>query len=191
MWFIGLIVAVIAGILWAVGGDHRWSKNWRRWGVPIAIALYGMASGFLSGVVWYLVVVLSVLVFGLLIASIRIGYGIPDDPTKPNPDKGSPLGKFFFDMAYDPDHGREFGQAEAFANKMTRLVCGLAYGGSVSILSFMSFHWGWVIVVPILVACWTAYVNAIMEDIGPIVTLNGREVLTGIGVGLGALIALL
>jgi hypothetical protein len=124
---------------------------------------------------------------GLLWASTTIGYGIPDDPANPHGDDGSPMGAFFYKIAPGATHTEK----AAWANFMTRLVCGFAYGGSICILSLVKLHWWWGIIAAVLVAVNTVYINAISDDPGPIAGLNGREFITGFGVGVGAMIALI
>jgi len=175
---LGIATALVCSFLWSFGGAENTDKNWRRIGVPIVV---GMASSIIAWVSWValLWIILACLA---LYAATTIGYGIPDEN-----DEGSPLGKFWYLSA---------NQNAEQANILTRATVGLAYGGSLALLSFIKGHLFWGFVVAILCMLntmyWACFNNndSFQIDLG-FVKLNSEEVFIGAGVGVCALLALI
>jgi hypothetical protein len=180
MKWIALAGIPICGLLWSMGGDASWLKELRRFGVPITVFLMALLFTFPCPLIW-----LAILAAVLLWVSTTIGYGIPDDPQDPHGDDGSPLGQFW----YKQSQGTHSQKAD-YANFMTRLTVGLAYGGSVGVLAFLN-HWWMLFIGVLLIICITVWINALAKDPGPILGLNGREIVTGLGIGLGTIVCLL
>ena len=175
---VGIVTAITCSFLWAFGGAENTDKNWRRIGVPVAV---GVGSFIIAWISWsaLLWIVLACLA---LYAATTIGYGIPDEN-----DEGSPLGKFWYLF---------FNQDAKQANILTRATVGLAYGGSLALLSFIKGHLFWGFVVAIICMLNTIY-WACFDKEGPFpldlgfVKLNSEEVFIGIGIGICTVLALI
>lgn len=74
------LTSLIAGLLGAIGGSQKYSKLWRRYGIP----LISLIPFVLFSWNWIYISFLS------LIGVLSIGYGIPDSG-----DEGSFVGKFW------------------------------------------------------------------------------------------------
>lgn len=101
-WWLMFILAPVCGLLWAYGGAKGTSKDWRRVGVGVVIALAGLLNSF-----WALLVIITMNV------ATRPGYGILCIE-----DKGSLIGKFWLDIVKD----------KKLTDKLTRVTVGLLYG---------------------------------------------------------------
>ena len=109
-WPLCPILAITCGLLWGWAGAKDTSKNWRRVGVALLIAYFGLIIGW-----WAL---LSGLLLGFAMA---IGYGVPDPKGAPDQDPGSRLGRFWFKIT------RNY----LLTNLLTRATVGLLYGLSL------------------------------------------------------------
>ena len=83
---LGLFAAIGCAILWSVGGSGK-GRAFRFLGVP-AVALVAIGVFDRSNI--------AAALAGLVLAQ---GYGIPSPDPKPKGDKGSPLGRFFYNLA--------------------------------------------------------------------------------------------
>jgi len=101
------ILIITCGFLGGWAGAEGTSKNWRRIGIPVIIALAKWN--------WW----------GLLSAApLRLGYGIPDGP--PPLDQGSLIGRFFY---YKVTKENPF-----WAAVCTRFVIGVLLGGTIAVV---------------------------------------------------------
>jgi len=185
---IGIPVILSCGFWWAFGGDH--GSAWRMIFVPVTIAIGAVV---LLGIHWLslLLIAISCIALG---GAITLGYGIPDDPNDPNPDEGSPIGRFWYETAGEFGYTSHEDKARV-ADIITRGTVGLAYSSAISILCFIKGHYFLpVIIVPLCIA-YVILVNCFKGDTPPIeigsLDLNSTEFMTGSGIGLFALLALL
>lgn len=108
MWpvagFWSLAAIIPCAVLWAMGGSGI-GRFWRFAGCPLLAFTFIIAAGN--------VFIQSVFACVLAGAWLTTGYGIPDPPSRPDPDPGSRIGRFFYGMF----NGQEFP-----ANVATRAV---------------------------------------------------------------------
>jgi hypothetical protein len=111
-----LVASLIAGLFGTMGGSDKFSKVWRRYGIP---AIVFAVSSFLLNTAWTLLVL-------PLIGALSIGYGIPDEN-----DKGSAIGAWWYRLTKDP----------AMTDICTRATAGVAIVVSVTILPILTGSW--------------------------------------------------
>lgn len=124
-----LWLAPLCSLLWALGGSVN--KIWRRVGATSAVVIFLTVT---TTKLWVLC-----FAFGLF-AVLSIGYGIPS--TQP-PDKGSWLGRFFFNY---------FHQNETLADLMTRWTIAVLVALCFSPLLALEPWWKYLVAFTILTA---------------------------------------
>lgn len=85
-----LPLILICSVLWAVGGDKKYKKLWRRAGCALATA--GVLAVVHQDVSFMFA---GLAVFGIL----SLGYGLPDPPDRVAPDPGSAVGFVALELA--------------------------------------------------------------------------------------------
>jgi len=85
-----IFIPIICGILGSLGGAEKSSKLFRRIGIPLVLLV---VYSFYSRSFWSMLIL-------CYIWPLCTGYGIPDPPDRPNPDKGSPIGRFWLSKTH-------------------------------------------------------------------------------------------
>lgn len=88
--FIGLVnwflLAIMGGLLGALGGCTGGDKNLRRIGIPLLLTIVALIA---MKNIWVLTILLMIVI-------LSVGYGIPD-----NTDAGAPIGVFFWNIFHN------------------------------------------------------------------------------------------
>ncbi len=124
-WPLCFVLGPLCGVLWAWAGAKGTSKAWRRWGVGLVIAFFGGFKG-----PWL------TLVCPLMRIAAGLGYGIPDPSDRPNPDKGSNIGRFWFKIVNYWNDGNYCSEVYKWAGILTRATVGLLCGLALIPLTF-------------------------------------------------------
>jgi len=130
-----MVKIILLLVLWAVTGiaaaysGAGGSKMWRRLFVPGITTIIGILG------LWSLWAITMMARAGAL----SLGYGIPDPPTQPNPDEGSPIGRFWFKI---------------FKNYKKAAI---ATRGTIGFIESIS-----IIVIPILTGAWALWILAML-----------------------------
>ena len=142
-------LGLIGGLLGAWGGADKTSKAWRRIGISLLLLLVA----FIKIKMWQCVFL------GIILCPFSLGYGIPDSLTVLNPDKGSTLGKFWYNIIFKslPEIKRHL-----FADIFTRGTIGLLMCLSLIIIPILRGNWSlylWNSLFIILVYCGLSWRN--------------------------------
>ena len=173
----GICSVVLSGVLWAYGGSF--GTAWRKVGVPISIAIMGISFLYHNPIllIWHIA---SCVLLGI---AITIPYGIPT--IGDNPDKGSVVARFFYSLSGDLET----------AKFLTRLLCGMAYFGSLCLPLVVYGQFARVVFTMGLFVSLYIYLTCYMENQPPIIigriVLNFEETMIGLIVGIGGVICLL
>ena len=121
-------IGMLGGLLGAWAGADDTSKAWRRYGLTILYTVYALC-------VLRNVLALSV---ALIFIPLIMGYGIPDPITYANPDKGSRLGRFFYNIVFKnlPEQKRHL-----YSDLATRGTIGKMIVASTIIAPILNGHW--------------------------------------------------
>jgi len=164
---IALIIILISAFGWAIGGNIGGQWRWMCVAVPLTIfALFKIPLTLTN--IFYITII-----FLLIWGAIATGYG-----------KTAPV-YLFWTKFYE----------HQIANLLTRATLGLLYGGSVGLFCFLMGHW-WLFPISIIMATINnIYWNCIYKPL-PLLFIFGfyinmTEFMTGLGVGIAGIIALL
>lgn len=124
------ITAFIGALLGAYAGADNTSKNWRRMGIPILVTIVAFIA---------LQNPLTLILLGIYFALI-IGYGIPAWN-----DKGSMLGKFYYDLIQTINYKKFLGlsekQIQEYSNYPTRGTIGLIVSLFLTCIPIIKENW--------------------------------------------------
>lgn len=117
------LTTVLCSLFWAMGGDKKFNKLWRRIGcaatsAAVLAAVYEQTLFIYAGFA----------VFAIL----SIGYGLPDPPERVDGDEGSPLGMFALALA-----DNHYGFATVIA-RGTIIAASMLVYASVFVISFLA-----------------------------------------------------
>jgi len=110
-----IILAIVGGLFWRMGGSGKYSRYWRRVGVASLLSILCFLRTYNY---------LSLLIFPLAYLPFTLGYGLPskDDPVP------SVLGKFF----------SKYIKGEFWLRIAVRVICGLSYGLNYVLLGYLT-----------------------------------------------------
>lgn len=178
-----ILTGIVCGFLWAFGGAHGTSKNWRRFGVGIIISIISLIYTLISngnGHSWAFQPLIALFMWG----ATATGYGQPDAS-----DEGSPLGRFWFHQIKKPNETRfHMSITTRFnANLFTRLTVAVLYALAL-LPTILIGNW---IFGAIYIAVFIPYITAIWKPQIMIRGLSLEEFMVGFTVGFGAIVCLL
>ena len=121
-------IGLLGGMLGAWAGADGTSKAWRRYGLTFLYLIYGYIRLWNP---WALLI-------GLVFIPLSCGYGIPDPITYKDPDEGSTIGKFWYNIfQLYPENKRHL-----FSDILTRGSIALMILACVSIGPILTSKWG-------------------------------------------------
>jgi len=108
-------LGLIGGLLGAYGGADGTSKLYRRVGIPILLIVMALIKIRMCQCVF----------LGAIFLPLTLGYGIPEPPNVSNPDKGSTLGRFWYNIIFKslPEYKRHFFSDIATRGTISSLIC--------------------------------------------------------------------